>query len=86
MNSHYQDGQLTEFDEVHLGIATSLDDGLLVPVVKDAHQKTISSLAKEIREVSVKARQGQADGELLTGSTFTITNLGAAASNTLHLF
>lgn len=78
MNSHYQDGQLTEFDEVHLGIATSLDDGLLVPVVKDAHQKTISSLAKEIREVSVKARQGQADGDLLTGSTFTITNLGAS--------
>ena len=46
MNSHYQDGQLTEFDEVHLGIATSLDDGLLVPVVKDAHQKTISSFGK----------------------------------------
>ena len=47
MNSHYQDGQLTEFDEVHLGIATSLDDGLLVPVVKDAHQKTISIWQKK---------------------------------------
>lgn len=78
MNSHYQDGQLTEFDEVHLGIATSLDDGLLVPVVKDAHQKTIGALAKEIKDISTKARNGQASGDLLTGSTFTITNLGAS--------
>ena len=78
MNSHYQDGKLTEFDEVHLGIATSLDDGLLVPVVKDAHQKTIGTLAKEIKEISMKARNGQAGGDLLTGSTFTITNLGAS--------
>ncbi|MBK5482661.1 2-oxo acid dehydrogenase subunit E2 [Peribacillus sp. TH16] len=78
MNSHYQDGKLTEFDEVHLGIATSLDDGLLVPVVKNAQQKTIGTLAKEIKEISTKARNGQAGGDLLTGSTFTITNLGAS--------
>ena len=78
MNSHYQNGKLTEFDEVHLGIATSLDDGLLVPVVKDAHQKTIGTLAKEIKDVSTKARNGEAGGDLLTGSTFTITNLGAS--------
>lgn len=78
MNSHYQDGKLTEFDEVHLGIATSLDDGLLVPVVKNAHQKTIGTLAKEIKEISTKARNGQAGGDLLTGSTFTITNLGTS--------
>ena len=69
---------MTEFDEVHLGIATSLDDGLLVPVVKDAHQKTIGSLSKRNKEVSTKARNGEAGGDLLTGSTFTITNLGAS--------
>lgn len=78
MNSHYADGRLTEFDEVHLGIATSLDDGLVVPVVKDAHQKTIGTLAKEIKDVSTKARNGEASEDLLTGSTFTITNLGAS--------
>lgn len=78
MNSLYQDGQLTEFDEVHLGIATSLDDGLLVPVIKDAHQKTIGSLAKEMKDITEKARNGAADGNLLSGSTFTITNLGAS--------
>ncbi|WP_407407504.1 dihydrolipoamide acetyltransferase family protein [Peribacillus sp.] len=78
MNSLYHDGQLTEFDEVHLGIATSLKDGLLVPVIKDAHQKTIGSLAKEIKELSEKAKNGEAGGDLLSGSTFTITNLGAS--------
>lgn len=78
MNSLYQDGQLTEFDEIHLGIATSLEDGLLVPVIKDAHQKTIGSLAKELKEVTEKARNGEANGNLLSGSTFTITNLGAS--------
>ncbi|WP_053360855.1 dihydrolipoamide acetyltransferase family protein [Bacillus sp. FJAT-27251] len=78
MNSRYVDGTLTEFDEVHLGIATSLEDGLVVPVVKNAHQKTIGTLAKEIKDISTKARNGEASGELLTGSTFTITNLGAS--------
>ncbi|MGG0288846.1 dihydrolipoamide acetyltransferase family protein [Peribacillus butanolivorans] len=78
MNSLYHDGQLTEFDEVHLGIATSLKDGLLVPVIKDAHQKTIGNLAKEIKELTEKARNGEAGGDLLSGSTFTITNLGAS--------
>lgn len=78
MNSLYHDGRLTEFDEVHLGIATSLKDGLLVPVIKDAHQKTIGNLAKEIKELTEKAKNGEAGGDLLSGSTFTITNLGAS--------
>ena len=51
---------------------------MLVPVVKDAHQKTIGSLSKRNKEVSGKARNGEADGDLLTGSTFTITNFGAS--------
>lgn len=78
LNAHYAEGQLTEFDEVHLGIATALEDGLVVPVVKNSHQKTIGTLAKEIKDISMEARNGEASGELLTGSTFTITNLGAS--------
>ena len=78
MNSLYHAGQLTEFNEVHLGIATSLEDGLLVPVIRDAHQKTIGSLAKELKEVTEKARNEEAGADLLSGSTFTITNLGSS--------
>lgn len=77
MNATYYGGELVEHDDVHLGIATSLDEGLLVPVVKNAHQMTIGTLAKEIKEVSTKAREGAAGGDLLSGSTFTITNMGA---------
>ena len=77
MNSTYHGGELTEYDEVHLGIATSLEEGLVVPVVKNAHQKTIGNLAKDIKSVSTHAREGTASGDLLSGSTFTITNMGA---------
>lgn len=77
MNALYYDGGLTEYDEVHLGIATSLDDGLLVPVIENAHQKSIGTLAKDILAVTEKAKNGEASGDLLSGSTFTITNLGA---------
>ncbi|GAB3055093.1 dihydrolipoamide acetyltransferase family protein [Virgibacillus ainsalahensis] len=78
MNARYKDGQLSEFDEVHLGIATSLDDGLVVPVVKNAHQKTIGTLAEEMKKKTAEARNGEAGGDSLTGSTFTITNMGAS--------
>lgn len=77
MNSTYHDGELIEYDEVHLGIASSLEEGLVVPVVKNAHQKTIGNLAKDIKSVSTHAREGTASGDLLSGSTFTITNMGA---------
>ncbi|WP_077325379.1 dihydrolipoamide acetyltransferase family protein [Virgibacillus siamensis] len=78
MNSRYSGGQLSEFDDVHLGVATSLDEGLVVPVVKNAHQKTIGTLAKEMKKITIGARNGDAGGDLLTGSTFTITNMGAS--------
>ncbi|KKE77922.1 2-oxo acid dehydrogenase subunit E2 [Oceanobacillus caeni] len=77
MNSLYYNGELKELDEVHLGIATSLEDGLVVPVVKNAHQKTIGDLARKIKEISTKARNGEASGDLLSGATFTISNMGA---------
>ncbi|WP_213422658.1 dihydrolipoamide acetyltransferase family protein [Bhargavaea massiliensis] len=78
LNATYRDGKLTEHDEVHLGIATSLDHGLVVPVIRDAHQRTIGALAEDIREATEQARSGAASPSLLAGSTFTITNLGAS--------
>ncbi|UTI41920.1 dihydrolipoamide acetyltransferase family protein [Niallia sp. RD1] len=76
MNTHLIDGQLYLFDEVHLGIATSLDAGLVVPVVKNAERLPLGELAKAISSVTEKARNGQLPGYELTGSTFTISNLG----------
>ena len=61
---------------VHIGIATDTDRGLIVPVVRDADQKTITELAIEIRELADKARERKAALDELRGGTFTISNLG----------
>ena len=61
----------------NLGIATSTDAGLMVPVVKDADRKSILEIAKDIDRLASDARAGKAKLEDLTGSTFTITSLGA---------
>jgi pyruvate dehydrogenase E2 component (dihydrolipoamide acetyltransferase) len=62
----------------HIGIATATDAGLLVPVVKDADKKSILEIAREIERLAHEARTGKAKPEDLTGSTFTITSLGAS--------
>lgn len=61
----------------HIGIAASTDAGLMVPVVKDADRKSVLEIAREIDRLGTEARSGKAKAEDLTGSTFTITSLGA---------
>ncbi len=60
----------------NMGIAVDTPDGLMVPVIKDVDKKTILELAKEIQELSVKARERKIKLEEMKGSTFTITNYG----------
>ncbi len=62
---------------VHLGIATSTDAGLMVPVVRDADSMSLLDLAKNITRLAEATRSGKAKSEELSGSTFTITSLGA---------
>ncbi|MFD2371420.1 dihydrolipoamide acetyltransferase family protein [Brevibacillus sp. GCM10020057] len=62
----------------NIGIATSTDDGLLVPVVKAADSKSIFQIAGEISELAKKARDRKATADELKGSTFSITNIGSA--------
>jgi len=61
---------------VHLGIAVALDEGLTVPVVRDAHALRISELSLAIQEVAAQARAGSLPPDAYSGGTFTITNLG----------
>jgi pyruvate dehydrogenase E2 component (dihydrolipoamide acetyltransferase) len=61
----------------NIGIATSTDAGLMVPVVKDADRKSILEIAQDIDRVAADAKAGKAKMDDLTGSTFTITSLGA---------
>lgn len=78
MNSWYYNGELTRVDEIHIGMATAIDEGLVVPVIKDAHTMTLSRLGASIKDVVSETRKGTLDGSLYAGSTFTITNLGGA--------
>ena len=67
---------LVQHGPVHLGVATQTDDGLKVPVVKDADTLSIDGLAAAIRRVSAAARDNTITRGELTGSTITITSLG----------
>jgi pyruvate dehydrogenase E2 component (dihydrolipoamide acetyltransferase) len=60
----------------NIGIATDTEQGLVVPVVKDAEHKSIAQLAEEIEKLGEKARAQQLSLEEIQGSTFTITNVG----------
>lgn len=63
----------------HIGFAVNTERGLLVPVVRDVNQKGIYALAKEIRELSVKARDGKLMPADMQGGCFTITSLGGVS-------
>jgi 2-oxoisovalerate dehydrogenase E2 component (dihydrolipoyl transacylase) len=79
LNAHYDRAaqQLSVFPSVHVGIATQTPDGLMVPVVHHAEARGLWDIATEIARVSTAAREGRATVKELTGSTITITSLGA---------
>ncbi|MCF7595000.1 2-oxo acid dehydrogenase subunit E2 [Staphylococcus warneri] len=78
INARYENGTLTEYDDVHLGVATSLEDGLMVPVITQADTKSVGALANEIKQSSEAVREDRTNDVQLQGATFTITNMGAS--------
>jgi 2-oxoisovalerate dehydrogenase E2 component (dihydrolipoyl transacylase) len=79
INSHFDDtaGVLRRHGAVHIGIATATGAGLLVPVVRHAQELDLWGSAAEVGRVAEAARTGKATREELSGSTITITSLGA---------
>ncbi|HXZ17314.1 MAG TPA: dihydrolipoamide acetyltransferase family protein [Roseiarcus sp.] len=79
INAHYDDDNdvVTRYGAVHLGIATQTPVGLMVPVVRHAETLALYEAAREIGRVSEAARSGTAQREELSGSTITLTSLGA---------
>jgi 2-oxoisovalerate dehydrogenase E2 component (dihydrolipoyl transacylase) len=79
VNARFDDeaGVVTRFSPVHIGIATQTDPGLMVPVVRNAEARDPWSNAAEVARLAEAARGGKALREELTGSTITITSLGA---------
>jgi len=79
MSARYDDeaNLLTTFDAAHIGIAAQTESGLMVPVVRHAESRDPWSSAAEIARLAEAARSGKATRDELTGSTITITSLGA---------
>lgn len=69
-------GELEVCGELSVGVAVEVPGGLLVPVIRDAAQKSLSSIAQELDEVGAKARNGQLSAKDLHAGAITITNLG----------
>lgn len=68
-------------DEINVGMATALPSGnLIVPVVKQADEKDLKSLAKDVNALALKARENKLSGDDIKGSTFTISNVGTFGS------
>ena len=80
-NAHWTDAGLLAKRHIHMGVAVAVDDGLIVPVVRDVDQLSISGLNRAIAEVAGRARAGKLRLEDYGGSTFTIDNTGWFGSN-----
>ena len=79
VNARYDDetGVLHRHAAVHVGVATQTEGGLLVPVIRHAEALDLWQSAAELRRLAAAAREGKASRDELTGSTITITSLGA---------
>lgn len=76
LNSSYRDGSLERHEQVNVGIAVAVEDGLLTPVVRDANKKGLKTLAADSRALSERARTNKLRANDLGGGTFTVSNLG----------
>ena len=72
----YVDGHHVYHSHVHVGIAVALDDGLIVPVLRDAETKGVRQLAAETRDLVKRARDGKLRQSEIEGGTFTVSNMG----------
>ncbi|HEX5027094.1 MAG TPA: 2-oxo acid dehydrogenase subunit E2, partial [Agriterribacter sp.] len=76
VNSSWMNEKIRQWHHVHIGIAVAIEDGLIVPVVRFADQKSLSQIAAESKELSGKARNKKLQPNEFSGNTFTISNLG----------
>jgi pyruvate dehydrogenase E2 component (dihydrolipoamide acetyltransferase) len=76
VNVSFAEDSLIHHKHVHMGIAVATERGLIVPVVRDVDQKTLSQIARESRDLAERANAGKLQPPDYTGGTFTVSNLG----------
>ncbi|MSP60636.1 MAG: pyruvate dehydrogenase complex dihydrolipoamide acetyltransferase [Myxococcales bacterium] len=75
-NSSWSADGLLRYGRVDIGVAVSVEDGLITPVVRNAHLKSIGAIARETRDLVVRARARKLKPEEFSGGTFSISNMG----------
>jgi pyruvate dehydrogenase E2 component (dihydrolipoamide acetyltransferase) len=70
------DGKIRLFNEVHISMAVAVEEGLITPVIRNAHLKSLREIAVESRELAERARERKLTPEEYTGGTFSVSNLG----------
>jgi len=76
LNSSLAGDEVVVWDDVHMGVATSLEDYLIVPVVRDADKKDLKTIVADMGRLLNAARSHKLEPAEMSGSTFTISNLG----------
>ncbi|MDR6122460.1 2-oxoisovalerate dehydrogenase E2 component (dihydrolipoyl transacylase) [Bacillus sp. SLBN-46] len=80
INSMWAGEKIIQKKDINISIAVATDDALFVPVIKNADEKTIKGIAREISELAVKVRTGKLRSEDMQGGTFTVNNTGSFGS------
>lgn len=76
MNVGYENEQLFQFEEVNIGVAVAIEDGLITPTIRNADAKSLGAIAREARELAIRAREKKLRPEEYSSHTFSISNLG----------
>jgi pyruvate dehydrogenase E2 component (dihydrolipoamide acetyltransferase) len=76
INSRIEGDQIRLIGEINIGVAIALEDGLIVPVVHHADQKSLTEIALTLRDLTERAREGKLSLEDVGGGTFTLSNMG----------
>lgn len=77
VNASLEEKQIVIHDEINVGVATAIDNGLVVPVIFDTDRKQLHEISEEIKNLAGKARNGSLSPNEMQGGTFTVSNLAA---------
>jgi pyruvate dehydrogenase E2 component (dihydrolipoamide acetyltransferase) len=75
-NAWFQEDHIRYWNEVHIGVAVAIEDGLITPVIRNADMKSLREIGAESRELAGRARNRRLKPEEYTGATFSVSNLG----------
>ncbi len=76
VNASWMDTKIRQHHDIHVGVAVAIEDGLLVPVLRNTDFKSLTEIHSEVVELAGRARQKRLQPEEMQGSTFTVSNLG----------